>query len=152
MSITLERLKTFETTNPAPGQISIAVARHDAEVWPSPEVNEYARERAEVLHRLVDEAEVPVISWGNTDNKYPSEVVELLIQILGPMAAAIAPLLMNAIASKSKGKDKPSIPGFRLTNSCGETMETTFKDSDGKADEKILAVITAFLTRSAADC
>lgn len=152
MSITLERLKTFEPTIPASGQISIAAARHDAEMWPSDEVNEYARERAEVLHRLVDELDVPVNSWGDTDKEHPSEVTQIIVDIIVALIPVVAPFLLNAIASKSKGKDEPSIAGFKLRNACGEIMEATFKNTDGKADEKMLAAITAFLTRSKADC
>jgi hypothetical protein len=64
MTIPLDRLRTFEGTPPPHGHISIAVARHQASTWPSPEVEEYAKERAEVLHRLVEEWGVPVTSWG----------------------------------------------------------------------------------------
>ena len=151
MTITLERLKTFEATVPAPGQISIAAARHNAQTWPSPELNAYAKERSDVLHRLVDDWGAPVTSWGNTNKDYPSEVVEVVVPIVAAMIGAVGPGLMSAIASRSKGKNEPSIPGFKITNSRGETLEHTFEDRKGNTDKEMLELLTAFLTRSAAD-
>jgi hypothetical protein len=147
MAITLERLKTFEPTVPAPGHISIAAARHDAPVWPSSEVNEYAKQRADVLHRLVDEWGVVPTSWGSTDKEYPSEVAEIIVPIVAAMIGAV-PGLMALIASKSKGKEDPSVPGFKWTNSRGESIMYTCEDRGGEGDEKMLDVLTAFIKKS----
>jgi hypothetical protein len=89
---------------------------------------------------------------GDTDKARPSEVVEIVIPLVVSIIGAIAPGLTNAIERRSKGKKEPSVAGFRITNSCGETLESTFQDKKGKTDKKMLEVITAFLARSAEEC
>lgn len=152
MTIPLDRLKEFEAQVPETGHVSIAVARHQAEGWPSPELFEYAKERSEVLHGLLDNVNPPVVSWGGTDKEHPQEVVEVVVPLVSALIGVIGPGLLAAIANRSKGKGKPSVAGFKVTNSCGDTIEATFKDRSGGTNKEMLEAITTFLTRSVADC
>ncbi|WP_147394320.1 hypothetical protein [Arthrobacter cheniae] len=144
-------MRDFEPQRPLPGQFSLAVARHTAQTWPSKEVDDYAAERSSMLHRLVDDLELPVQSWGGTDDEYSHEVVEIIVGLASAVIAAFAPALISLISRRSKGKEEPSVPGFKLTNSRGETLTLTFEDRRGDVDRQMLDQLTAFLSRSAAD-
>jgi len=91
--IPLDRLRDFTLTTPEPGQISLAVARHQANSWPSDEVTAYAQDRSRLLYQLVDDAAIPVVSWGETDGRIPREVVQMVIGISGPIISAIGVVL-----------------------------------------------------------
>jgi hypothetical protein len=151
VTITLDRLRDFEPQTPAPGHFSLAVARHTAQSWPSQDVDDYAAERSSVLHRLADDLRLQVESWGGTDDKYSHEVVEIIVELASAVIAAFGPALISAISRKSKGKDEPSVPACRVTNSRGETLILTYEDRKGNVDKHMLEQLTAFLSRSVAD-
>ncbi|MEO8366996.1 MAG: hypothetical protein ABI538_12385 [Pseudoxanthomonas sp.] len=45
------------------------------------------RERALMLHAMADQLKLPVLDWGDTDNQYPREVVEIVLQIASAVIA-----------------------------------------------------------------
>lgn len=90
MSTVLDRLRD-EFVTPGDGQITLAVARHEAETWPSPLVGEYARQRAHLVHGLADDVGAPVVvSWGETDGPRPHEVVEVVPALSQAIVPAVA--------------------------------------------------------------
>jgi len=115
MTIPLDRLRDFPHKTPGPGEISLAVARHQAERWPSPEVTAYAQHRAQLVHQLVDDTGVSVTSWGETDGEYPREVVEIVLALAVPLISSIGVVLAAWISRPSKAKrdvkpDRPKPP------------------------------------------
>jgi hypothetical protein len=148
MSITLDRLKDYECQVPDRGQISLAVARHQSQVWPSEETYEYARERSVLLHRLVDDLGVKPITWGETDKQYPREVVEIVVPIVAALIPVIGDALMMMLQERSKGKENPSVPGFTMTRSDGAKLIVTFPDGKRGRRKEMLRVITAFMTEA----
>lgn len=142
MSITLQRLHEFEQETPDRGLISIAIARHQAQVWPSPEVDAYARERSLLVHRLVDDLGIRIVSWGETDGAYPREVVEIIV----PLAAALVPILGEMLIDWLKErprKNKPSVPGIKIMRSDGAILEVTYVTREDK--NKMTELVVDFL-------
>jgi hypothetical protein len=140
MTIPLERLRDFPHTVPGPGHISLAVARHQASSWPSSEVNAYAEHRAALLHMLVDESEVAVDSWGETDAAYPREVVEIVLG-LGPTVIATFGAILAALISRPRKAEpvlpmgpKPppdtdvTLPGIAVLRPDGARLSITYRD------------------------
>jgi RNA-binding protein YhbY len=68
----LERIMTNKTP-----RIRIGVLRND-----SSNVNaEMHRQRARLLHSLVETLDIPVENWGNTDTEEPHEFVEIIVAL-----------------------------------------------------------------------
>ncbi len=170
MTIPLERLRAFEFTTPGPGEISLAVARHQAEGWPSSEVDAYAQHRAQLIHQLVDDTGVPVISWGETDGKIPREVVQVTLDLAvlaEPIITSIGVVLAAWISRPRKRKgevapDRPKpppdtnalLPGIAIKRHDGAEFMITYRDD--LSNKEIQGLMTTFLkgavvTQQAAD-
>ncbi|MGH4009132.1 MAG: hypothetical protein ACRDTH_13420 [Pseudonocardiaceae bacterium] len=156
MTIPLQRLRDFELTTPGPGEISLAVARHEAEAWPSPEANAYAQHRAQLIHQLVDDTGVPVISWGETDSKSPREVVQVILELGPTLISSIGVVLAAWIIRPPKPRgevelDRPKpppdtnalLPGIAIKRHNGDKLMITYRDS--LTNKEILGVVTIFL-------
>lgn len=155
MTIPLDRLRDFPLATPEPGQISFAVARHEAEFWPSDEVTAYAQDRSRLLHQLVDDAGIQVESWGETDGPIPREVVEMIIAISGPIISAIGVVVAAWIGRTRKAKEadlvapKPppetnaALPGMTFKRPDGAELMITYRDQ--LSAKEIQRVVTDFL-------
>lgn len=161
MTIPLERLRDFPHTVPGPGHISLAVARHEAPSWPSPEVNAYAEHRAALLHMLVDESEAAVDSWGETDGAYPREVVEIVVG-LGPAVISTFGVVLAALISRPRkaepalptGPEPPpdtnvALPGIAVLRPDGARLSITYRD--GLKPAEINRLLTEFLAGALPD-
>lgn len=161
MTIPLERLRDFPHTVPGPGHISLAVARHQASSWPSSEVDAYAEHRAALLHMLVDESEVAVDSWGETDAAYPREVVEIVLG-LGPTVIATFGVVLAALISRPRKAEpvlpigpKPppdtdvALPGIAVLRPDGARLSLTYRD--GLKPAEINGLLTDFLAGALPD-
>jgi len=155
MTIPLQRLREFEHTTPGPGQISLTVARHQSAVWPSAEVTAYADHRSQLIHRLVDDTGVTVVSWGETDGQHPREVVEVVLAVV-PAAIGALGVVLAAWISRPKRNEplepagpKPppdtnvALPGISLRRHDGTQLQVTYRD-DLKPQE-IQRLVGAFL-------
>jgi hypothetical protein len=155
MTLPLRRLREFELTRPGPGQISLAVARHEATTWPSKQVSAYARHRARLLHELVDETGMPVVSWGETDGEVPREVVEVILEMV-PLVSSIATLMAAWVSRPRKANreapperpDPPPdtqvlLPGIAARRHDGAELRITYRD--GLSEKAIQAMVTEFL-------
>lgn len=160
MTYPLKRLSEWQFTAPGPGQISLAVARHEAPAWPSPEVYAYAGHRSELLHQLVDETGAPVVSWGNTDGEHPQEVVEIVLAIAMIVVPAAVTLITAWIARPRKTKDKTTeqpaperpapppdtdvlLPGIAMKRHDGTELRITYRDN--LSNKEILRLVETFL-------
>lgn len=149
MSITLRRLVEDPIEPPPAGRVTIAVARHDAEVWPSPEVDEYARQRARLLHGLDDDPGVRVVSWGETDGAIPREVVQVIVDLSQAVLPSVAAVLAAWISVRPrKRKDRgdtsePSVPGLVVKRADGARLEVTYRTEPRKKERERL--LRAFL-------
>lgn len=156
MTILLQRLRDFELTTPGPGEISLAVARHEAEAWPSSEADAYAQHRAQLIHQLVDDTGIPVISWGETDSKYPREIVQVILLLGAALISSIGVVLAAWInrPPKPKGEvefDRPKpppdtnalLPGITILGHNGDKLMITYRDN--LSNKEILGVVTTFL-------
>lgn len=142
MTIPLERLREFPQATPEIGRISIAIARHQAETWPSPEVHQYARDRTRLIHQLGDELNMDTQPWEDIDAPHPREVVEIIV----PLAAAIVPVLGNILVDWLKErpqKNKPSVPGIKIKRPDGAYLELTYDDVQNYPE--IAKIATKFL-------
>jgi hypothetical protein len=159
MTIPLDRLREFPQTAPAAGQISIAFARHQAPVWPSPEVELYARHRSQLIHRLVDDTGVEVYSWGETDGAQPREVVEIVVALGPTLIATLGTVLTAWIVRRSKavpveppGPPPPPdtnavLPGVSILREDGARMQITYRDPLTAKESREL--IDAFMAEAA---
>lgn len=156
MTIPLDRLRDFEQRVPPRGEVSLAVARHQASRWPSPEVDGYARERARLIHQLVDETGAEVISWGETDGDHPREVVEVILALGPALLAGLATVLAGWIARPKKptvapraGSQDPApeldatLPGIALRRSDGAVLRLTYRDQ--LPDREVQRIISEFV-------
>lgn len=164
MTIPLERLREFALTTPDPGQISLAVARHEAPTSPSKEVDEYAKHRARLIHQLVDDTGVDVASWGEADGEYPREVVQVILDLpalAAPIISSLGVVLAAWIGrprgtSRHQELDRPAppkdtdalLPGFTLRRHNGDELSVTYRDE--LSHEQIQQLVTTFL-RQASD-
>jgi hypothetical protein len=157
MSIVLDRLRA-PFPQPGQGQITLAVARHEAEVWPSPLLAEYAQQRSQLLHGLADELGVRITSWGETDGPIPREVVQVILELSATIVPSLASVLaawitvrprkVNAqIARQSPGSSaiggQASVPGFVVVRPDGARLEITYRTAPSKRER--LATLTTFL-------
>ncbi len=155
MTIPLDRLRDFALTTPGPGQIALAVARHEAAVWPSPQVDAYARHRAQLIHDLVDRSGMRVVSWGETDMPYPREVVEVILEAAQVVVPSVAQLLAAWFSRppKTRGptegdqpeppRGQPLLPGVAIKRPDG--AELTITSRDGLSPEEIGSILTEFM-------
>jgi len=156
MAIPLDRLRDFPLTTPGPGEVSLAVARHQAAYWPSPEVYAYAQHRAQLIHQLVEDTGVDVISWGETDGKYPREVVQVILGLSVPLISSVGEVLAAWInrPRKPKGEvwpDRPKppadtnalLPGIVIKRHNGDELSITYRD--GLSNKELVKMVTAFL-------
>jgi hypothetical protein len=156
MTIPLQRLRDFELTTPGPGEISLAVARHEAQAWPSPEADAYAQHRAQLIHQLVHDTGVQVISWGEIDSKSPREVVQVILELGPALISSIGAVLAAWIIQPPKPRgevelDRPKpppdtnalLPGIAIKRHNGETLMITYRDS--LSNKEILRIATIFL-------
>ena len=159
MTIPLSRLRTWPLTTPDTGQITIAVARHEAESSTDTIIGEYAKHRAQLLHQLVDGSGVLVTSWGETDIKYPREVVEIILVVSPPLIAAIAvvlaawisrPRTQNTKTEEDRPKPPPStdvlLPGIAIKRPDGAELRLTYRD--GLSNRAVTKLITEFLNQT----
>ena len=159
MTIPLERLREFELATPRPRQISLAVARHQAPIWPSDDVNEYAKHWSRLVHQLVDDTGVEAAAWGETDGKYPREIVEVILDLpalAAPVISTLGVVLAAWIsrprrASQHQQPDRPPpprdtdarLPGFTLKRYNGDELRVTYRDE--MSNKQIPHLVTAFL-------
>jgi hypothetical protein len=161
MTIPLDRLRDFELTPPGPGEISIAVARHEAAVWPSPEVFAYAQHRAQLIHELVEDTDVRVVSWGETDGNEPREVVEVIVAVAPAVISSVAAFLAAWVsrprrAQRETEADAPMrpqvaespLPGIRIRRNTGDELHITYRD--GLSNKEILGLVKTFLDEAVA--
>jgi hypothetical protein len=156
MHIPLDRLKHFELATPGPGQISLAVARHEAATWPSREVEAYARHRAQLIHELIDDTGTRVVSLGDTDASIPREVVQVILETAAPLVSSIAALVTAWVGrprkgGSSAGGDTPEpppdtqvmLPGIKVKRHDGAELLITYRD--GLSNKAIESIMTQFL-------
>jgi hypothetical protein len=156
MTEPLDRLRDLKLATPGPGQISLAVARHAAPTWPSPEVHAYAQHRAHLIHELVDDSDIKVVSWGETDGAYPREVVEVILETAQIVVPSIATLVAAWLSRPRKGDatavrqgPKPPrdaqtlLPGIRVKRHDGAELMITYRD--GLTNKAIRRMIKEFL-------
>lgn len=154
MTIPLTRLRDFPSATLQSRQIALVVARHEAQTWPSPEVNVYAEQRALLLHEMVDASDVSVASWGDTDSNYPREVVELIVGLSGPIISVIAQAIVDWLRKRRAseitmplpGGQHSLLPGIRVQRPDGATLLITVRD--GVIDATTERTIVAFLNRA----
>jgi hypothetical protein len=156
MSLTLSRLRESFPPAPAEGLLTLVVARHEAEIWPSPAVSEYAYQRSQLLHGLADDLAVPVISWGETDGPIPREVVTVIIDVSQIVVPAITTVLAAWITSRPRklkkrsvdpsvpGVSQASVPGIVIVRPDGARLEITGRTSPDL--EGRLKILTKFLS------
>ncbi len=163
MTIPLDRLRDFPLTTPGPGQVAMAVARHAAAVWPSPELYAYAEHRAALIHELIDVEGIPVVSLGETDGAHPREVVEVIFDTAQIVVPSVATLLAAWIsrpskrdrAAKPRLPDPPPrnaptpLPGIKVKRSDGAELMVTYRD--GQSGETIRKLVTDFLADAVPD-
>ena len=163
MTVPLDRLRDFPLTTPGPGQIAMAVARHETAVWPSPELYTYAKHRAALIHELMDVEGIAVVSLGETDGAYPREVVEVIFDTAQIVVPSVATLLAAWISRPSKRNRAPKVqqpdppprnaptplPGIKVKRNDGAELMVTYRD--GQPDETIRKVLTDFLTDAVQD-
>lgn len=163
MTIPLDRLRDFPQATPAEGQIAIAFARHQAARHPSPEVDAYAAHRAQLVHQLVDDSGVTVVSWGETDGAYPREVVEIVVAVGPTLIATLGGVLTTWIVHRGKGKpaeqtvDPPApppppdtraaLPGVSIRRADGARLQITYRD--GFTAKQAHEVIDTFMAEAA---
>lgn len=156
MTIPLDRLRDFELTTPGPGQISIAVARHEAANWPSPEVDAYARHRAQLIEKLVEDTQVRVVSWGDTKGPVPREVVEVILAVATIVVPGVSTVLAGWLSRPRRDDEDPQpgapkppanamtpLPGITIKDPRGKELHITYQD--GRSRKEILEVVKAFL-------
>lgn len=159
MTIPLARLKEFELTRPEPGSIALAIARHQAATWPSPEVTAYAQQRAHLVHKLVDETGVSFVSMGELDSPYPREVVQVILAIAPGLIAAVGTVLAAWLSRPSKRKtyddvkvplEAPTqLPGIAIRRPNGDVLTITYRDD--LSEEVIRDTISTFLLPNGLD-
>jgi hypothetical protein len=154
----LEALHDWQFSSLEKDQFAIAVARHEAPFWPSPEIPGYAKQRSLLLHRLVDDHDINVVSWGQTDES-PREVVQVILQVAQIVVPTVATVLAAWIARPrlSKPADNTvdasatganvgaSVPGFAIGRDDGARLEVTYKTMPG--EEELHQLLSAFLSR-----
>ncbi|MBO3745217.1 hypothetical protein J5X84_03990 [Streptosporangiaceae bacterium NEAU-GS5] len=136
---------------PDEGHITLAVARHAAERWPSPEVAEYAAQRSRLLHKLVDDLDIAVASWGETDGAYPREVVQVILdisQIAIPSLASVVAAWITVRPRKPREDagqqhETDSVPGWVIIRPDGARLELTYRSELSKKEQ--LRLIALFL-------
>ncbi len=161
MTIPLQRLREFEHTRPGPGQLSLVVARHQAATWPSADVTAYADHRSQLIHRMVDDTGVRVVSWGETDGPYPREVVELVVELVPAAIEALGLVLAAWIARPKRGQrveptappapadTRVALPGVSLVRDDGSQLQITYRD--GLKHQEIQRMVGAFLEGGSSD-
>lgn len=162
MTIPLDRLRDFPFRAPGEGEISLAIARHQAAQWPSPEVTAYARHRSQLVHQLVEDTGVSVSSWGETDGEYPREVVEIVLALTLATIPAVATILAAWISRRPRKTetvepDRPKppadtaalLPGFSIRRSNGDELTMTYRD--GLSNKEALQLATVFLRGAVTD-
>lgn len=162
MTIPLNRLHEAVPSPVGSDELALLVARDEAPVSGSPEVYQYARDRARVLHDHFD-GKIQVKSWGDTDAAYPREYVELILpfahEILTALATVLAALLMNRPKRdkptdrderENEAEPKPAsakhpVAGIKIGRAGGETLEITYQD--GLTEAELKATVMAFLEK-----
>jgi hypothetical protein len=113
---------TDEVAKPPPGTIRIAVWRHLTPGSSDAEAVELHRQRARLVHVLVQAARLDVRDWGNVDAEHPAEVVELLAAEVDKAASgAVVSLVVNFLWNRLKERRK----------SAEVLKAVTFRRSDG---------------------
>jgi hypothetical protein len=160
MTVPLDRLRALQLTQPGPGEITLGIARHEAPVWPSPEVSAYHNYRAELVDALVSETGVVVTSPGETYEAHPREVVELILAV-APAIVTTVGTVIAAWLSRSKPvkegvtqhtptapppppQNAPTLlPGVAIKRHDGQELRIAY--TDGLTDAEILNLVSAFL-------
>jgi hypothetical protein len=141
VTIPLDRLRDYPRTSPPEGQVTIAFARHQAQHWPSAEVEAYAQHRSQLIHQLVDDTGVTVASWGETDGAHPREVVEIVVAVGPTLIATLGSVLTAWIVHRGKAKPVASpagpppprdttaaLPGASILRADGARLQLTYRD------------------------
>lgn len=164
MSIPLDRLREYPQRWPDPGQVSLAFARHQAASWPSPEVVQYARQRSDLIHQLVDDTGVPVVSWGQTDGDHPREVVEIAVVVVPAVISALSVVLAALISRPPRSRSgtpavpapppgmETALPGIAVRREDGAVLQLTYRDHIPRreAEKQIRAFLDEAVTQGPA--
>jgi hypothetical protein len=86
-------LHTELVPRPDENQIALVVARHQARLWPSAELADYAQQRSRLLHSLADDLGIQVVSWGEIDGTIPREVVKVVLDLSQVIVPSLATVL-----------------------------------------------------------
>jgi hypothetical protein len=137
------------TAIPPVGAITLAVGRHLTEGYMTPEMLRAHRDRARLIHAMVDDMSLDVLSWGTTDREDPpNEIVDVIVAVLPSLIAGIAAVLASWIGSP-RAKSAPddaeprTVLGIAIRRSDGEQRTWTYRGPLG--EDALRESIEAFL-------
>ena len=73
--------RTAQFSAAPPGTLRVVAWRQRTDRWPDPDLLMLHQGRSQLLHRWVDEHNLVVTDWGQTDGERPAENVQLLLQL-----------------------------------------------------------------------